>query len=78
MARLTLKVAYTSILLVAHAIMSLIAILNKPPVSGSRGSAHQTLEPEKQTQLLLTMEIYSSSVGHCNESLQKISRPCPR
>lgn len=56
--------------------MSLIAILNKPPVSCLHSALAQ--ETERRDTLLLTIETYSSSVGQCKCSLQYSSIPCPR
>lgn len=73
--------SYTLVFVVEQAIMSLMPMRNKPPVSTEVGK-DVNLEGKRflmrSDLLLLTIEMYSSSEGHCRESLQRISIPWPR
>ena len=60
---------YTPVFVVPQAIISLIPILKRPPVSRTPRE-YVAGSPDTPDSLLLTMEIYSSSVGHTKESLQ--------
>jgi len=72
------------VFVIENAIMSLITIRKKPPVSTPTNvSSSSRPKPFTQslsnaTQLLLTILTYSSSVGHSKESLHSSSAPCPR
>lgn len=59
---------HMSVFVVPQAIISLIPILKRPPVSET--SEDVARRPHLHDALLLTMEIYSSSVGHTRASLQ--------
>jgi hypothetical protein len=67
---------YTPTLVVAQAIISLIPMRSKPPVS-AWVDCHSVIKKELRELhvLLFTMDIYSSSEGHCRESRHRISRP---
>lgn len=83
------KLTYTLAFVVAQAIINLMATLKRPPVSEKKIKfiSNQLVLKCRLvinrvildwTQLLFTIAIYSSSVGHCKQSLQRSSRPWPR
>jgi hypothetical protein len=71
--------AHTSTFVVEQAIMSLIPIRRRPPVSETCLGKSTIGEVDfRQSILLLTIIMYSYSDGHRKESRHKISSPCPR
>ena len=72
------KKTHTSTFVVAQAIMSFTATRNRPPVSATIMNPAAAGDSTRVNALLLTMETYSSSVGHCSESRHRSSSPCPR
>lgn len=55
--------SYTSTFVVAHAIINLIPIRSKPPVSSQKNYCLRS-ERKRCSALLLTMDMYSASDGH--------------